>query len=68
MTVGGIHFSVASGLILLATLIPAGALAFNPKVLNSMPLLGQEEAGKDGKLSAQASAEYEKEGLGRVTA
>lgn len=30
---GGIQFSVCSGIILLATLVPKGAFAFNPKIL-----------------------------------
>lgn len=40
--VGGIQFSVGCGIILLATFIPAGAFSWNPKVLNGVPLEGQE--------------------------
>jgi hypothetical protein len=40
--VGGIQFSVGCGIILLASLIPAGAFSLNPKVINSLPLEGQE--------------------------
>jgi hypothetical protein len=40
--VGGIQFSVGCGIILLASLIPAGAFSLNPKVINSMPLQGEE--------------------------
>ncbi|KAM0790850.1 hypothetical protein ACM66B_004693 [Microbotryomycetes sp. NB124-2] len=40
--VGGIQFSVGCAIILAASLIPAGAFSLNPKMLNSMPLEGQE--------------------------
>ncbi|KAK4050849.1 hypothetical protein OIV83_003271 [Microbotryomycetes sp. JL201] len=43
--VGGIQFSVGCAIILLASLVPSGAFSLNPKMLNSMPLEGQEAAG-----------------------
>jgi len=34
--VGGIQFSICSGIILIATLIPKGALSLNPKVIDGV--------------------------------
>jgi hypothetical protein len=41
-TVGGVHFSVACGVIFLSTFIPKGAFAFNPKFIGS-PVPSQAE-------------------------
>ncbi|BGP40563.1 hypothetical protein JCM10449v2_004525 [Rhodotorula kratochvilovae] len=46
--VGGVQFSVGCGVILAASLIPRGAFALNPKVLNGAPLQGQEGAEEEG--------------------
>ncbi|GAA5822424.1 hypothetical protein JCM11251_006334 [Rhodosporidiobolus azoricus] len=43
--VGGIQFSVGCAIIIAATFIPKGAFSFNPKVLNAMPLEGQDAEG-----------------------
>ncbi|GAA5878615.1 hypothetical protein JCM8547_003845 [Rhodosporidiobolus lusitaniae] len=40
--VGGIQFSVGCAIVLLASLIPKGAFSLNPKVINALPLEGQE--------------------------
>ena len=42
--VGGVQFSVGCAVILAASLIPRGAFALNPRVLNGAPLQGQEGA------------------------
>lgn len=42
--VGGVQFTAACGVILLSTLIPRGALAFNPKQLSGQVLEGQPGA------------------------
>ncbi|SGY60636.1 BQ5605_C007g04460 [Microbotryum silenes-dioicae] len=77
--VGGIQFSVASALILLATLIPMGAFAFNPKMLNSMPLEGDvahEEAldaeyvakGADGTYGSDSDSVEREKKLAAISA
>ncbi|ORY89072.1 major facilitator superfamily domain-containing protein [Leucosporidium creatinivorum] len=60
--VGGIQFTVASVIILLSTLIPIGAFAFNPKTISpAVPIekADEEELGydKEEQLKKQASSE-----------
>ncbi|EPS44772.1 hypothetical protein H072_1209 [Dactylellina haptotyla CBS 200.50] len=42
--VAGVHFSVLSGIMLLATFIPRGAFSINPKLLDDMELDTDEES------------------------
>lgn len=63
--IGGVHFTVLSGIILLATLIPRGAIAFNPKLLDgqdlehdlveNVPAVNEKEKEKEVKDTASSS-------------
>lgn len=64
--VGGIQFSVGCAIIGLATFVPVGAFAFNPKILSERPLEGQEVEvggtttdGKDGAAPTSVSGSIE---------
>ncbi|KAK6529456.1 hypothetical protein TWF281_008629 [Arthrobotrys megalospora] len=42
--IAGVHFSILSGIMLLATFIPRGSFAFNPKLLDEVELNHDEES------------------------
>ncbi|KAF5355563.1 hypothetical protein D9758_006322 [Tetrapyrgos nigripes] len=54
--VGGIQFSICSGIILLATLVPRGALALNPKRLEKSKSGLEQKEEEDLKKGASASS------------
>jgi len=59
--VGPVQFTILAGIILLATLIPKGALRLNPKLLDGENL--DEEIGDLKKTSSEAgSGKYESSG------
>jgi hypothetical protein len=56
-----IQYSTCCGIILLSTIIPLGALAFNPKIIGGVKLVGDPvEADSEEQHDAESAASIDK--------
>lgn len=57
INIGGVQFSVLAGIVLIATMIPTGALRLNPKLLFDEDLSGDVERSDDGMKKGEVEME-----------